>query len=124
MSVEGVDYRSIEIKKLLDDDVKLVNNRINILENIPANKLERIVIYCHELGSNKNLVNRFSKDLLNNDVGVVSFDFPGHGNDKTDFSLFTLRLCMEYLEKVIKYTKDKYNVPICYLVLVLEDMLF
>ena len=97
----------------LDDDVKLVNNRINVLENVPTNKLERIVIYCHGLGSNKNLVNRFSKDLLNNNVGVVSFDFPGHGDDKTDFSLFTLSLCIEYLEEVFKYTKDKYNVPVC-----------
>ena len=113
VSVEVVDYRPIEIGNLLDDDVKLVNNRINILENIPANKLERIVIYCHGLGSNKKLVNRFAKDLLNNNVGVVSFDFPGHGDDKTDFYLFNLSLCIEHLEEVIKYVKDKYDVPIC-----------
>ncbi len=113
VSVEVVDYRPIEIRNLLNNNVKLINNRINIIEYIPANKLEKIAIYCHGLGSNKNLVNRFSKDLLNNNVGVVSFDFPGHGDDKTYFSLFNLSLCIEYLEEVIKYTKDNYNVPIC-----------
>ena len=51
--------------------------------------------------------------VLNNNVVVVSFDFLGHGDDKTDFSFFTLSLCIEYLEEVIKYTKDKYNVPVC-----------
>ena len=68
--------------------ISVIGKKINILENVPIDKLERIVIYCHGLGSNKNLVNRFSKALLNNNVGVISFDFPGHGDDKTDFSLF------------------------------------
>lgn len=98
---------------MLYNNVKLVNNKINIIENMPIDELEKIVIYCHGLGSNKNLVNRFSKDLLNNNIGVVSFDFPGHGDDKTPFSLFNLSLCIEYLEEVIKYIKNKYNVPIC-----------
>ena len=93
--------------------ISVIGKKINILENVPIDKLERIVIYCHGLGSNKNLVNRFSKALLNNNVGVISFDFPGHGDDKTDFSLFNLSLCIEYLKEVIKSTKDKYNVPIC-----------
>lgn len=98
---------------MLYNNVKLVNNKINIIENMPIDELEKKVIYCHGLGSNKNLVNRFSKDLLNNNIGVVSFDFPGHGDDKTPFSLFNLSLCIEYLEEVIKYIKNKYNVPIC-----------
>ena len=68
--------------------MKLFNNRINTFENMPTNELEKIVIYCHGLGSDKSLVNRFSKDLLNKNIGVVSFDFPGHGDDKTDFSFF------------------------------------
>lgn len=93
--------------------ISIIGKKINILENVPIDKLERIVIYCYGLGSNKNLVNRFSKALLNNNVGVISFDFPGHGDDKTDFSLFNLSLCIEYLKEVIKSTKDKYNVPIC-----------
>ena len=100
-------------RKMLYNNVKLVNNKINIIENMPIDELEKIVIYCHGLGSNKNLVNRFSKDLLNNNISVVSFDFPGHGDDKTPFSLFNLSLCIEYLEEVIKYIKNKYNVPIC-----------
>lgn len=93
--------------------MKLFNNRINTFENMPTDELEKIVIYCHGLGSDKSLVNRFSEDLLNKNIGVVSFDFPGHGDDKTDFSFFNLSLCIEYLEEVIKYVKDKYNVPIC-----------
>ena len=58
------------------------------------------------------MATRFYDDLLKNKIGIISFDFPGHGEDKTDFSLFNLSLCITYLEEIIAYVKTKYNVPI------------
>ena len=81
----------------------LIENKINTFIAIPTEKIEKIVIYCHGLGSNKNWIVRFYEELLKFNIGVVSFDFPGHGEDTTDFSSFDLSLCISYLEKVIQY---------------------
>ncbi len=90
----------------------LVNNKIYTFSAIPENNMNKIIIYCHGLGSNKLWATRFYDDLLKNKIGIISFDFPGHGEDKTDFSLFNLNLCITYLEEMITYVKTKYNVPI------------
>ena len=90
----------------------LVNNKIYTFSAIPENNMNKIIVYCHGLGSNKLWATRFYDDLLKNKIGIISFDFPGHGEDKTDFSLFNLNLCITYLEEMITYVKTKYNVPI------------
>ena len=90
----------------------LINNKINTFSAIPEDNMNKIIIYCHGLGSNKAWASRFYDDLLKNKIGIISFDFPGHGDDKTDFSLFNLSLCITYLEEIITYVKTKYNVPI------------
>ena len=90
----------------------LINDKINTFSAIPRDNMNKIIIYCHGLGSNKTWATRFYDDLLKNKIGIISFDFPGHGEDKTDFSLFNLSLCITYLEEIITYVKTKYNVPI------------
>ena len=89
----------------------LVNNKINTFMAID-DSVDRIVIYCHGLGANKIWATRFYDYLLTNKIGIISFDFPGHGEDKTDFVYFNLSLCISYLEEMIDYVKIKYNVPI------------
>lgn len=90
----------------------LINDKINTFSAIPRDNMNKIIIYCHGLGSNKIWATRFYEDLIKNEIGIISFDFPGHGEDKTVFSLFNLSLCITYLEEVIAYVKTKYNVPI------------
>lgn len=109
-----MDEKNIE-KVKRDTRVKfnyLVNNKINTFSAIPKDSMNKMIIYCHGLGSNKTWAARFYDDLLKNKIGIISFDFPGHGADKTDFSLFNLSLCINYLEEIIAYVKTKYNVPI------------
>ena len=90
----------------------LVNNKINTFSAIPEDHMDKIIIYCHGLGSNKTWATRFYDKLLNNNIGIIAFDFPGHGNDMTDFSLFDLNLCINYLDEIIMYVKNEYKVPI------------
>ncbi len=109
-----MDEKNIE-KAKYDSRVRfnyLINNKINTFSAIPDNNMNKIIIYCHGLGSNKTWVTRFYDSLLKNEIGIISFDFPGHGDDKTEFSLFNLSLCITYLEEIITYVKTKYNVPI------------
>ena len=89
----------------------LLDERIHLFEAMPDD-LRCVVIYCHGMGSHKYWASRFYQDLLFHHVGVVSFDLPGHGNDVTDFHDFSLDLCLSYLEKVIHYVQDQYQVPI------------
>ena len=89
----------------------LVNNKIYTFMAVD-DSVDRIVIYCHGLGANKIWATRFYDYLLTNKIGIISFDFPGHGEDKTDFVYFNLSLCISYLEEMIDYVKIKYNVPI------------
>ena len=89
----------------------LVNNKIYTFMAVD-DSVDRIVIYCHGLGANKIWATRFYDYLLTNKIGIISFDFPGHGEDKTDFLYFNLSLCISYLEEMIDYVKIKYNVPI------------
>lgn len=86
----------------------LINN-INVFSALPSSNPEKIIIYCHGLGSNKNWAIRFYNQLLENNIGLFAFDFPGHGEDKTEFSKFDLSLCMVYLNQVIKYVKKNYS---------------
>ena len=109
-----MDEKNIEKAK---NDVRvkfnyLINDEIYTFSAIPEDNINKIIIYCHGLGSNKTWATRFYDDLLKNKIGIISFDFPGHGEDKTDFSLFNLNLCITYLEEVITYAKITYNVPI------------
>ena len=97
-----------------DSRVKISSNlkKIKIFSAMPKNNLKGIIIYCHGLGSNKTWAIRFYDKLLANNFGVYAFDFPGHGEDKTDFFLFTLNRCINYLNEVISYVTTKYEVPI------------
>lgn len=109
-----MDEYKIDIEK---KDSRVKNNsilmkKINVFNAIPRDNLKGIVIYCHGLGSNKNMVIRFCDRLLENNLGIYAFDFPGHGKDKTDFSQFTLGRCIDYLNKVISYVKKQHHVPI------------
>lgn len=91
---------------------ELYDGKINIFSAIPEGEMKGIIIYCHGLGSNKKWATRFYNRLLENKLGIYAFDFPGHGEDNTEFSQFTLNSCISYLNDVISYVGDKYNVPI------------
>ncbi|MBP3800117.1 MAG: alpha/beta fold hydrolase [Bacilli bacterium] len=87
-------------------------DKIYTLSSNLNNSLNGIIIYCHGLGSNKEMSQRFSDKLVKNNIGLIAFDFPGHGEDSTDFKDFNLDLCIDYLNRVITSIKNEYDVPI------------
>ena len=89
---------------------RIIDNQIFCYESIPKN-MKKIAIYCHGFGENKDRINQHYEILNNNNIGIISFDFPCHGEDKQENSYFTLDNCINYLDSVINYSK-KYNVPI------------
>lgn len=89
----------------------VLNNIILCCESIPKN-MNSIVIYCHGFGENKDRIKQHYEILNSNNIGIISFDFPCHGDDKQDDIQFNLTNSIDYLNAVIKYVK-KYDVPFC-----------
>ncbi len=88
----------------------VIDNMIYCSECIPDD-MNKIVIYCHGFGENKERINQHNLILSNNKIGIVTFDLPCHGEDMSNDNCFTLTNSVNYLNKVIDYTR-KYNVPI------------
>jgi len=83
---------------------------IKFIEKIP-NNMKSIVIYCHGFGDNKDRIYQHDKILNDNNIGIISFDLPCHGEDDTDYNIFNLDICLSYLKEIVNYVK-KYNVDI------------
>ena len=89
---------------------EVLDNRIFCYFSIPDN-VRKIVIYCHGFGESKERINQHFEILNSNGIGIVSFDFPCHGEDQSLDSDFNLTNSLDYLYKVIESVKE-YNVPI------------
>ena len=90
----------------------IIENKICCLESIPE-AMNKIVIYCHGFGESKERITQHNEVLNKNNIGIISFDFPCHGNDLSDDDCFGLSNSILYLNKVIEYVRNNYNVPIC-----------
>lgn len=89
---------------------ELINNQIYSLLSIP-NDLRKIVIYCHGFGESKDRIQEHAHLLNQNNIGIIGFDFPCHGEDKNSDHYYNLNNSLSYLKQVIDYAK-KYGVPI------------
>ena len=96
--------------KIMKIKKTILNNKVFCYESIP-NDLKKMIIYCHGFGESKEIINQHNEMLNSNNIGIISFDFPCHGEDKSTDNEFNLTNSIEYLNEVIIYSK-KYNVPI------------
>lgn len=94
------------------NDIINVNNPIYIKKCMVDNPKE-IVIYCHGLGEAKEVMLMHQEVLNNHEIGLIGFDLPSHGLDKSSYKEFTLSNSLSYLDKVISYVKNTHpNAPI------------
>lgn len=70
---------------------------------------ERVVIFCHGLGSSKEspTVKTVSAALRDRGIGTVAFDFPGHGESPADGEMFRVSNCTEDLASVEAHVKKR-----------------
>lgn len=85
---------------------------IKLYYNVP-NKPKKIIISIHGFASKKNsfFVNKMMNYFHKKNIGVVSFDLPGHGEDEN--KNFDVNLALTYIDNVLKHVREKYNVKIC-----------
>lgn len=86
----------------------LITFKIENIECVKCilNECNQILIYCHGIGTNKLEALPYCKALLDNNIGIVSFDLPCHGDDTLDE--FSLSNCLNYLNKVYNYILEEY----------------
>ena len=86
---------------------KIINNKIPIYEMIPET-LDEIIIMVHGLGGNKKEISKLPQELLNENIGFISFDFPYHGTSKEDYQSYTVTSCLNTIDQVYNYALSTY----------------
>ena len=97
----------------IEIDSKL-NYKININLYLPE-KIKAIMIWLHGFGGSKETITgkEFSKKLNIENIGLITFNFPSHGNSKSEDDTFTLENCINDFESVENYIRENYkNIPI------------
>ena len=77
---------------------------IHARQAIPE-KVTNVIVYCHGLGANKEWMARFYEKCYQQQIGIIAFDFPGHGEDQRHFEDFPFQQCLLDLKQVITYAK-------------------
>ena len=79
---------------------------------LPDNKnIKKVIIACHGFGGDKrsSAIIALAKSLTNFDIGVVAFDFPGHGISKADGYYYTVENCISDIDDVEQYIKNSFK---------------
>lgn len=73
--------------------------------------IKSFVIACHGFGGDKEstAIALLAKELNKNNITVISFDFPGHGESEVLADKLTIRNCMYDINSVEKYIKETYG---------------
>jgi len=90
------------------------NYKIPIKIYKPKN-VEKIIIACHGFGGDKesSAIELLAQKLINNNILVIAFDFPAHGESTASGEKFILKNCINDLIAVEGYIKQEYpQVPI------------
>ncbi len=78
-------------------------------------QLKEMIIACHGFAGDKesSAIKMLAEEMIKNGIGVICFDFPGHGESNADGSKLTIDNCMQDINTVENYIKQEYdNLPI------------
>ena len=79
-----------------------------ICEVIPKH-MDEVVILCHGLGGNKNFFHPLEEKIADTNIGIISFDFPYHGERKNKYTTYTVNNCLKTIDNVYKYVVMQYD---------------
>ena len=74
-------------------------------------KIDKIIIACHGFGGDKesSAIEMLAKSLIKNNILVIAFDFPAHGESNVEGEEFTIENCINDLISVEEYAKEQYG---------------
>ena len=76
--------------------------------------LKEIIIACHGFAGDKesSAIKLLGEEMIKENIGVLCFDFPGHGESKVDGKTLTINNCIQDINTIEEYIKQNYSVPI------------
>lgn len=78
-------------------------------------ELKEMIIACHGFAGDKesSAIKLLAEEMIKNKVGVICFDFPGHGESETNATNLTIDNCIQDINIIEDYIKQNYkNIPI------------
>lgn len=71
---------------------------------------ENIVIACHGFGGDKesSAITLLANKIKGDKIGVITFDFPGHGKSEVEADKLILDNCISDLETIEEYARSKF----------------
>ena len=89
-------------------NTKILKDGTPICEIIPKH-MKEVLILCHGLGGNKNFFLPLEEKLADINIGIVSFDFPYHGERKNKYTTYTVKNCLKTIDNVYKHVIKQYD---------------
>lgn len=87
---------------------EILNDGTPICEVVP-DKMNEVIILCYGLGGNKHFFHPLEEKLVDINIGIVSFDFPYHGERKNRYNKYTVKNCLKTIDNVYKFVVKKYS---------------
>ena len=82
---------------------------------IPAGEMKEIIRACHGFAGDKesSAIEALANEMMKNHVGVICFDFPGHGKSEVNADKLTIDNCIQDINGIEKFVIDTYgNIPV------------
>lgn len=73
--------------------------------------LKEIIIACHGFAGDKNssAIEFLADEMIKSNIGVICFDFPGHGESEVSADQLTIQNCIDDINRVEEFVIEKYN---------------
>lgn len=92
--------------------LKSINGyNISTKSYLPQESPKEIIIAVHGFAGDKesSAISLLAKEMTKEGFGVVCFDFPGHGESEVEADKLTIDNCINDIETVEEYIKEKYG---------------
>lgn len=89
-------------------NTKILKDGTPICE-VTSKHMDEVIILCHGLGGNKNFFHSLEEKLVDINIGIVSFDFPYHGERKNKYTTYNVKNCLKTIDNVYKYVVKQYD---------------
>lgn len=92
--------------------LKSINGyNISTMSYLPQESPKEIIIAVHGFAGDKesSAISLLAKEMTKEGFGVVCFDFPGHGESEVEADKLTIDNCINDIETVEEYIKEKYG---------------
>ncbi len=86
------------------------NNYAIPIKEYKPNKIDKVIIACHGFGGDKesSAIELLAQKLINENILVIAFDFPAHGESSAKGEDYLVKNCINDLITVEEYVAEKY----------------